>query len=59
MDLERVTQFTHLLIASHGTEEAEKVARKRVEHCEQQGELEWAKLYRKVADEIAKRRNHI
>jgi hypothetical protein len=55
MDDDRVVPFAELLITCHGAE-AEKIARERVNRCLCRGEADWAELYRKVAEEIARRK---
>lgn len=54
MDDERVAQLADILVASHGVD-AEKGARERVNRCRRRQEPEWAALWSKVAELIAKR----
>jgi len=51
---ESVFEFTELLIACHGID-AEKIARERARKWSDRSEPQWAELYGKVAEEIARR----
>ena len=55
MDQAHVETMIEIMIACHG-DDAETAARKRANRCQRRKELEWATLWREVADRIAQRR---
>jgi len=54
MENDRIFQLADILMACHGAD-AEQIARKRGRRCLQRKELEWAQVWRDVAEYISKR----
>lgn len=52
MDEAHVAKMIEVMVACHG-DQAEIAARKRANRCLRRKELEWAALWREVADRLA------
>lgn len=53
MDESHIATMIEVMIACHG-DQAEIAARKRANRCLRRKEMEWAALWREVADRLAK-----